>query len=699
MQNRKPATLNVVREDTIGTTWALPEGTIARFGKGKVDHGNVKVSPDGTYFAVGTGMGLWWYDVSSMSPISLWETKRGLVNSIDFSHDGKWIIITSDGIIKMLDVQSGECVTQIEGHSASAGLACSSNGRWIAIAASNGIVKVLDVQNGACIAQMDRGAHEVQSNDIHQLEFSPDGNLLAARADNHEVSRDGQVLNPDTEGTQTYVWHPETGEVIVKFAGRNFAFSPDSRLLAGAASDETSGDTDRVGRCVSVWDVTTGERISHFSGHTDWVDVVTFSPCGEFLVSSSGDNSLRVWDIANGVQKEVYNEFGRAWKLPFYSPEGTLLTAVFGGSGATQTIEIWEVERHEKLQVLEFSVGSIGAEWFFKCPQLAIAYALSNRRSDGKTQTFATLDEPNFPWPDPKVVWLDNQTLASKRLGRGIAGVGIALWDVEGKRIQETLVKDKIIHSFTVLPCGKILGTDLRNETKIWDVSKPDEPVAEFTAPKEPSDWARHEVFAPTGNQIAVGSREGTVYVWNFQNPENPIQLTGHTDYIHSLAFSPDGRQLASGSADETARLWDVKLGEEITTLPLDEPRTTMGIAFSPCGKIIAGGMDNEIRFWCAEQLTTLRTIPQPENNHRTYALAFSPCGRYLASGTWWQQGMEKMAIRLWDVATSENIHTFWGHTSDVQSLAFSPDGTLLASGGFDSTILLLWDVKPFIGS
>ncbi|MCY3742947.1 MAG: WD40 repeat domain-containing protein [Candidatus Poribacteria bacterium] len=696
MQNRRPAPFNVVPGDTIGTTWALPEGAIARFGKGEVNHGNVKVSPDSTYFAVGTGMGLWWYDVPSMSPVSLWETNRGMVNSIDFSDDGKWIIITSDGIIKILDVQSRECVTQIEGHNADARLACSSNGKWIAIAASNGVVKVLDVHSGACIAEMDRGAHEVQLNDISELKFSPDGECLAARADNPKVSRDGRVLNPDREGHQTYVWHPETGEAIVKFAGRNFAFSPDSRLLAGAAADETLDDTDRVDRCVSVWDVTTGERISHFSGHSDGVDVVTFSPCGEFLLSSSRDNSLRVWDIANGVQTEVYNEFGRAWKQPFYSPEGTLFTAVFGGSGATQTIEIWNVEPREKLQVLEFSVGSIGAEWFFKCPQLAIAYALSNKRSDGKTQTFPTLDEPNFPWPDPKVVWLDNQTLASKRLGRGIAGVGIALWDVESKRIQETLVEDKFIHSFTVLPCGDVLGTDLKRVPKVWNTSKPDKPIAEFTASTKPPDWARHEVFAPTGNQIATGSREGTLYVWSFQHPEEPTLLTGHTGHIRALAFSPDGRQLASGSDDETARLWDVKSGEEIATLPLDAPHTIMGIAFSPCGKIIAGGMDNEIRFWCAEQLTTLRTIRQPENNHRTYALAFSPCGKYLASGTWWQKGMEKMAIRLWEVATGENIHTFWGHTSDVQSLAFSPNGTLLASGGFDGTILL-WDVKSFI--
>ena len=296
------------------------------------------------------------------------------------------------------------------------------------------------------------------------------------------------------------------------------------------------------------------------------------------------------------------------------------------------------------------------------------------------------------------MVWLDDQTLASKRLGRGIAGVGIALWDIKNKRIQETLVEDKFIHSFTVLPCGDVLGTDLKRVPKVWNTSKPDAPIAEFTAPTEPPNWARHEVFAPTGDQVAAGSREGTLYVWSFQHPEELTLLTGHTGHIWALAFSPDGRQLASGSDDETARLWNVEAGEEIAVLPIGEPRIPRGLAFSPCGKIIAGGMDNEIRFWCAEQQTTLRTIRQPENNHRTYALAFSPCGKYLASGTWWQEGMEKMAIRLWDVATAENIHTFWGHTTDVQSLAFSPDGTLLASGGFDGTILL-WDVKSFISS
>lgn len=693
MQNSKPAPFNVVPGDTMGTTWALPEGAIARFGKGDVDEGDVKLSPDGTFFAVGTLMGLWWYDVSSMSPISLWETKRGMVNSIDFSHDGKWIIIsTADGVTKVLDVQSGECVTQIEGLDAFGGLTCSSNGKWIAIAAMKGVVKVLDIHSGECIAQMDRGAHEFQSNDISQLEFSPDGRLLAATAQNRKLSRDGQVLNPDTEGTQTYVWHPETGEAIVKFAGRNFVFSPDSCLLAGAAADEASGDTDRVDRCVSVWDVTSGERTSYFSEHTDWVDDITFSSCGEFLVSSSRDKSLRVWDVAEGIQKKAYYTASETdWGLPFYSPDGKLLTAVFRHENATVAIDICSVEPREKLQTIELLEGSVGAQWFFRCPQLAIAYALSNKQTDGKTQTFPTLCEPHFPWPYPKVAWLDNQTLASTR-----DYLGIELWDVAQKCPRETLMKDEYIHTYTVLPCERILGTNLRNKTKVWDVSNSDEPIAEFTAPKEPSDWVRHEVLAPTGDRIAAGSREGTVYVWNFQNPEEPTLLMGHTDYVTSLAFSLDGKRLVSGARDDTTRLWDVESGKQIATLPLDTSCTTMGIAFSPCGKIIAGGMDDEIRLWCAEQLTTLRTIPQPENSRRTYALAFSPCGNYLVSGTWWRRGMEKMAIRLWDVATGENIHTFWGHTTDLQSLDFSPDGTLLASGADDGTILL-WDLKSYI--
>ena len=285
----------------------------------------------------------------------------------------------------------------------------------------------------------------------------------------------------------------------------------------------------------------------------------------------------------------------------------------------------------------------------------------------------------------------DGETLATKGYR-----TGIVLWDVVRKQRRETLLEGKRITSFTVLPCGNMLAATVQNEENVavWNAEKPAEPIAEFTE-AEQAHLIWKTAFTPAGDRLAVGSREGTIYLYDFKRNEKLKPLTGHTDFVWSVSFSPDGKRLVSSSSDETSKLWDTASGEQIATFPLDDPRTLMGITFSPCGSVMASGMFGELRLWCAETLKTLLEIRQPQTQ-KPYALAFSPCGKYLASGTWWQRGMEKMAIRLWDIATGENIHTFWGHTTDVQSLAFSPDNTLLASGSHDCTILL-WDVNPFI--
>ena len=685
--NRRPAPFNVVPDDPEGITWALPEGAIARLGKGiRLSSGGPKLAlpPGGDYFGVQTCIGLWWYEMSSKSPIALWETERGMISAADFSQDGEWIAIANyDGVIKVINIQSGECLAQIkrtEEHNVYWHINFSPNRKWIATANFHGIVEVLDVHRGVCTAEMDRGNREAKGADIYRLELSPNGQYVAATAD-----------NSGTEGTQTYIWCPETGELIFKFAGRNFSFSQDSYLLAGVTSDEAIGDTDPINHYISVWNITTSERISHFRVKSAWMDTLAFSPRNEFLASSSRDESLRVWDIAKGIQKEVYENFGTSRTVPFYSTEGELFAIVDG----QDTIEVWNMDRSEKIQTPELHPRSIDARWFRDFPQLALADMRTDTTQNRKTQpgnihTFSTIREAAC-FPDPVMFLPDGETLAA----RGYRN-GIVLWDVESKQVRETLLKDTRITSFTVLPSGDMLAAHSEdNNIKVWDARKPDAPIAEFTE-TDPVRLIWKIAFAPTGDRLAVGSREGTIYLYDFKRQERLKTFTGHTDFIWSVTFSPDGKRLASGSSDDTNRLWDVASGEEIAEFPLDEPQTLMKIAFSPCGNLIAGGMSGELRLWNAESLTTLFAIPQPETRG-PYALAFSPCGKYLASGTWWENGMEKMAIRLWDVASGENIATLWGHPTDIQSLAFSPDGTLLASGSFDSTTLL-WDVKPFIG-
>ena len=647
MQNRRPAPFNVVPEDITGTAWALPEGAIARLGKGIHRTGphldSVALSPDGTYFAAGTGMGLWFYDVSTMTPIALWETERGLIAAVDISSDGKLIAIANwDGIVKVMDVQSGEIITQMERYklySFVKFLAFSPDGRLIASAPWKQAVEVLDVQSGECLTQIQLEPINAKFNIYAGVKFSPNGQYLAITET--PINTDNGGYTPSRDGSQTAVWDPRTGELIAKLPGKRFAFSPDSRLIACACPDDTAKDDDDLYQLfISVWDIAASKRIAYFKAHEHWIDIVTFSPCGQFIVSADRGGNLRAWETEKGTRKQDWTHNGidaKRWDMeywdakyhdlefkmthlvPSYSPAGELFAVVFPDN--TNTVEVWDVERREKLKSTERLPGSIGSIWLAKCPALAIASALHNKSGNSdKTNAWVTLREPTFrPKTDSDLDSMrfsrDGQTIVSDSNGGGPV-----IWEVPQKHKQSFVTK---LHA-------KI------NRVKY-------------------SDAARKNAFATLTSEQKTEQKQA----WE--------------------TLKKDPRFAAID--------WSKK-----------KDARTYSITVSPDANIIATGLYGEIRLWNIEEPIPLDTIPQPKNSPKPYALAFSPCGKYIASGTWWQRGMEKMAIRLWDVATGENIHTFWGHTTDVQSLAFSPDGTLLASGGFDGTILL-WDVKPFIGS
>lgn len=633
MPNPKLAPLNFVPNDPTGTTWALPKGAIARLGKGYYQQreSEIGISPDGTYYVVGTRIGLWWYEMSSRTPIALWETERGLISAVNFSQDGNWIAIGNwDRIIKIRNVQSGEYITEIE-WLGSRHITFSPDKSWIATASNPGnIVQVLNVQNGICIAEMDWEGHEPKSG-ISRLDFSPDRKFLAA-----------------TAGWNTYVWQSETGTPIRKFEGRHFDFSPDSRQLT----------------CVT-----------------------------------QGDKTLNVWEFGKNIPEMVYTESGTVRRNPFFSIKGELHTIV----PKKDTIEVWNVEHREKLHVLDLHPESIEATCIKRHPQLALTDTDADIPPHKKDKCrdihkSSILGEPVYVGGQIRFS-PDGQKLVCRR-----SGGGIMFWDIESKEVEKTLMEKIHIKSFIFRPNGEILAVEayIKRSNKpivnVWNVDEPDEPIAEFEFTQQTHTLGQLIIFAPIGDRFAGRRLDNAINVWNIKHKDKMALLTGHSDYIQSLAFSPDGKRLVSGSRDNTTRLWDVEKDREIAMLPMNKPLTTTALAFSPNGNLIAGVTIGEICLWCAEELTPLHIIPQPEDSQRLFTIAFSPCGRYIATGTWWKRGMKKMAIRLWNVETCKNLHTFWGHPTDIQSLAFSPDGKLLASVSYDGTILL-WNLKPFIKS
>ena len=646
------------------TTWALPDGAIARLGQGGM-MGNITPSPDGKYLAVGSSIGVWLYDISTMSPVTLWDTGRGWITAVLFSPNGKWL--------------------------------ATGNG--------DGLVRIWDVRRGVCVSRMERDEGEKLYHLVSHFAFSPDSQHLVVSS-----SRDYII----------YVWHTETGEKVAKFHGetnfrwfsgssRPIAFSPDGRLLACMMPDSRLFDcADTIGEIrtsehsadfIAIWDMKIGERVACLTEPTDFVHSLSFSPCGQFLAAGSRDNTIHVWAVADWQLTQTYSNYDVSRIQVSHSQEGVLRAT----GASDNTIIVWDVESGEKHYTHQEARGNIQSAHFFNGNQLVFTTESDLNRlikmwkiGNSKSNTFSY---SSIGIPDSLVFSLDGKTLLS-----GCWRRKVMLWDITNPSYSSTRFNppgDDLVVSASSVGKLHVFGPD-GNTAKVWEVDNKEIPIATFTLPEQKSDPTDRErqvtsvAFAPTNNLLASADNAGKLYVLDVHRQNILHTLKAHNEWIHFIAFSPNEKQIVSITHyGPVSRMWNVESGEAIETFP---DRTSY-IAFSPCGTLVACGQ-REILLWDTKHHETVMTIPQPRDSWAPFALAFSPCSRYLASGTWWQRGVntKKVAIRLWDVATGEKISTFRGHCSDVQELAFSPDGTLLASGGYDGTILL-WDMKPFIVS
>ncbi|MCG9128068.1 WD40 repeat domain-containing protein [Candidatus Poribacteria bacterium] len=354
------------------TQWELPDGVIARLGKGRIN--DMQYSPDGSVLAVATTIGIWIYDTETYQEQALLSRSHQEMEKVYFNHDGTVLsglemfsnkithwdltlpgikkvsikshdfplqaLYSSDGStfvtksfkdIHIHDAKTNTSIHKLKGHADYIScLAYSPDDKIIASGSHDQLVRLWDVKTGRSIRTL-RGHQD----NVTFLSFSPDGSTLIS------ISKDMTINFWDITSRELKLPFAIEGVISDKHLEnekikRTF-FSPNKDILV------TAGEY----RTIHLWDSTTGELKQTFpdnnenkkeTGYILGIEDVLFSPDGKSILSLANDYQIRMWDIATGKRRRFSGYTGYIKNAAFSPDEKTLATADYPGD-----IRIWDI--------------------------------------------------------------------------------------------------------------------------------------------------------------------------------------------------------------------------------------------------------------------------------------------------------------------------------------------------------------------
>ncbi|CEL59035.1 Vegetative incompatibility protein HET-E-1 OS=Podospora anserina GN=HET-E1 PE=4 SV=1 [Rhizoctonia solani AG-1 IB] len=631
-------------------------------------------------------------DMRQLAVLATWSFPGGVFYAA-FSPNGSRVVFASASQVTVVDAYSGRAITgPLDGHTqAIRSVKFSPDGTRIVSCSVDKSIRVWDAETGEQLL----GPLLGHSKDVDSVQYSPDGTCIASG------SWDGTIR----------VWDAASGEA-------KLVIEPPEECRSGIISIRYSPDGAHiaVGLCngqLLIRDASTGAlTLGPLMGHTKSVISVDYSPDGTRVVSGSFDKTIRVWSAAKGdlVLGPLIGHTGWIRSVK-YSPNGRHIVS---GSD-DRTVRAWDAQTGDTiLGPLEGHHSSI----------TSVCYSPDSTRlvSCGGEKTVYVWDARSQQKALP----------AADGCTKGVESVA---YSSDGTRI--------------------VSGSG--NDVHIWNASTGDLILGPLTAH---TDTVTSVDYSPAGDQFASGSGDCTICIWDAQPGSGlPLfafsslimkinkkkknaqtravllgPLTGHTDWVTSVAYSPRGTSLASGSYDRTVRVWDTRSGDMILGPLRGHAYMVTTVRYSPTGTYIASGSwDWTILVWDARS-GDMVLGPLTGHTDSILSIGFSPDGTRLASSS------DDSSIHVWDTQTGQVVlgplkgraergqvrysptgahiyscqdNRIWvldaytgnvalgpltGHQRDITSIDISPDGTRLISGSIDNSIRV-WDVQPQPGS
>ena len=434
------------------------------------------------------------------------------------------------------------------------------------------------------------------------------------------------------------------------------------------------------------------------SGHGDRIESIAWSEDGR-LASGDEYGAIYIWNLETGEPDRILPVYQDGVTDLAWNERGRL-ASVSGDS----SLVIWDSQLQDYEVYETYESGLTSVDW-------NPLGGLVTGADDGSLIVW------NTAFWTPDVVYTDHQAgiLSLDVNENGIVATGskdgtVIVRSVYGARTQLLRGHTDWVNVVRWSDDGRLASGSWDDTIILWDLEKsePERVLRGHRGAIYALDWG-------PGGLLASGVR--SIYIWDTDGAPAMKTYEGHLDWVYSLAWTPDG-QLLSSSSDGKVFLWDAATGE--TALSADNWGTSLDVSpdgyiiaggnfidfatgfvygllgydlrFSPDGRYLAGRTDaasNEIGIW---EIDPLVTAGEPvsytlsvDEDLRVKSVTWSPDGSLIASG------LDDGSILIWNFATGSVVETLIEHQEAVVSLDWNPDGRL-ASAAEDGRILI-WDV------